>query len=525
MTGRPGWRPANVYVPQLVDLDVLRARLADYMSRPRLAARSEETYEQCLSRFRRWCESREVVALPTSVPVLGAWMVAALTGAARVDAFEATDEQGTVPEENDERPPLSMTVIDQTWAALAWWHHGQKLTSPTDDAWAQTVRRGLRRALAGHQVRKAHPLSPDDVRTLASVEATWTPVGLAERALLLAAVDLPLPLAELAVVPPSALQLTSPTEGTFSCSGRTAALRCADDGCGADCLLCALWACAQLLPAEAPYLFGIASGVDRDQDDYRVRDSGEHRAQATWAWRTVHARMRSGKGCWPIELRQRRVHALGHVAADARLMAGLRLGLTLSTSDDGLRLLQQRAGLLLSWHRGLRSDDLRRRSRRCLERTEQGYKLTVEASKGDRRRRGVVLGVRPAQDPLLDPVAALDDWLAVLDAAAAGMVAEDGLPVFVRCPRGTNLVLKPVTYNWMWRHFADLQRRAGLSGFTLHSTRTGFAVTGADAQATVDQLRRVMRQERVNVAVGYVMARAARSRPAPLALARAAGAA
>jgi hypothetical protein len=136
-----------------------------------------------------------------------------------------------------------------------------------------------------------------------------------------------------------------------------------------------------------------------------------------------------------------------------------------------------------------------------------------------------VLGVRPAQDPLLDPVAALDDWLAVLDAAAAGMVAGDGLPVLVRCPRGTNLVLKPVTYNWMWRHFADLQRRAGLSGFTLHSTRTGFAVTGADAQATVDQLRRVMRQERVNVAVGYVMARAVRSRPAPLALARAAGAA
>ena len=39
------------------------------------------------------------------------------------------------------------------------------------------------------------------------------------------------------------------------------------------------------------------------------------------------------------------------------------------------------------------------------------------------------------------------------------------------------------------------------------------------------QLRRVMRQKKVNVAVGYVLSRAAASRPAPLTLARAAGAA
>jgi integrase len=146
-------------------------------------------------------------------------------------------------------------------------------------------------------------------------------------------------------------------------------------------------------------------------------------------------------------------------------------------------------------------------------------------SKGDQARDGVVLGVRPAADPLLDPVAALDDWLAVLDAAAAGVMAAGELPLIVRCPRGANLILKPVTYNWMWRHFDELQRRAGLSGFSPHSTRTGFAVTAADAKATSDQLRRVMRHRKVNAAVAYVLSRAARRRPAPLAVARAAGAA
>lgn len=134
-----------------------------------------------------------------------------------------------------------------------------------------------------------------------------------------------------------------------------------------------------------------------------------------------------------------------------------------------------------------------------------------------------MLGVRPATDPRLDPVAALDQWLSVLDAAAIGTVPTGQVPLVVRCPRGVNLTLRPLSYGWMWRHFADLQQRAGLSGFTLHSTRTGFAVTAADAEATPEQLRRVMRHRKVNVAVAYVLSRAAQSRPAPVALAAATG--
>lgn len=523
MTKRPGWRPTNVYLPETVDLTALRAELSRYMAGPRLAARSVAEYEWCLRRVEAWCTERQLQAFPLDPQVLGMWLAAALLGTARMaSAAETTqDDNGDEPEPP---APLSMSTVDQTWAAVAWQHSSQRRPSPTDDPWVKTVRRGLRRALAGHRVRKAPPLSPDDVRALVSVEPTWSAVGIAERALLLAAVDLPVSLTDLSVVPPSALELLSPTQASFSCGADTYTIECAGEGdCDAGCLLCALWSCAQLLPSDAPYLFGVLPGAKGDVEDYPIRVAGDRRAQVTWARSVVESRAVRGRGCWPIAVRDGQVAMFDAVRADVRLAGGLRRGLALSASEDGLLLLQQRAGLLLSWHRGLRSDDMRRRHRGCLEHVEQGYRLTITSAKGTRAT--VVLGVRPAADPQLDPVAALDQWLPVLDAAAIGTVPAGEVPLVVRCPRGVNLTLEPVDYGWMWRHFADLQRRAGLSGFTLHSTRTGFAVTAANAEATPEQLRRVMRQKKVNVAVAYVLSRAARSRPAPLALAAAAGAA
>ncbi|MBB3084218.1 hypothetical protein [Geodermatophilus sabuli] len=521
MTKRPGWRPAHVYVPERADLVALSERLTQYMAGPRLAPSSVKSYEWCLRAVEAWCRRRGLPSFPMPPQVLGAWLAAALHGTARTGAVgepAAEDDGAGAPE------PLSMSTVDQTWAAIVWQHRSRRAASPTDDPWAQTVRRGLRRALAGHRVRKAPPLSPDDVRALVAVEPSWTPTGLAERALLLSAVCWDVPLSQLAVVPPTALELISPTRASFTCAGRTFTVDCAGDaGCGVDCLFCALWACADLIPAGAPYLFGVQPADEPAGAGYRVRTAAEPLAQQTWARRVAETRARSGRGCWPIGICDGKIIVREPVAADAALLAGLRRGLALSTSTDGLMLLQQRAGLLLSWHRGLRSDDLRRRRRGALQRNEKGYRLTIESAKGT--HAAVVLGVRPAQDPRLDAVAALDDWLAVLDAAAAGTVAADELPLVVRCPRGANLTFEAVTYNWMWRHFAALQARAGLSGFTLHSTRTGFAVTAADGKATADQLRRVMRQKKVNTAVGYVLSRAAASRPAPLALARAAAAA
>ncbi len=523
MSNRPGWRPANTYVPEVTDLALLRADLTAYMTRPLLTDDTVTKYKACLKRFQTWCVDRGLPAFPTRPEVLGAWLAAALLGTARVDSPTAEDTARS----RDAPEPLSMATVDQVWAAVAWKHGSLPDVSPTDDRWVQTVRRGLRRALAGHQVRKARPLMPEDMRALMSVTPTWTPVGTAVRGLLLAALDLPVRIAELAVLPPGALRLITAHRGELICPGRTFALECENGKhcCRVDCLLCALRACAELLPPDAPYLFGILPSQHGLPDDYGVRDAGDRKRQVEWACSAVWTRARNGPGCWPIEMRDGKMTVLDTVSTNPRLSAGLRHGLALSATEDGLRLLQQRAALLLAWHRGLRSDDVRRRSRQRLEPDELGYRLTIEFSKGDRQRRGVVLGVRPASDRQLDPVAALDDWLAVLDAAASGVVTSGELPLLVRCPRGANLTLQPVSYGWMRRHFADLQRRAGLSGFTPHSTRTGFAVTGADGDATSDQLRRVMRHKKVNAAVGYVMSRAARSRPAPLAMARAAAAA
>lgn len=521
MSKRPGWRPANSYVPRRVDLAGLRADLAAFMAQPRLSESTVSSYTRCLKRFRSWCESRELRAFPTTPAVLGAFLAAGLLGTARTVVDTSLSDQAEA-----ELEPLCMSSVDQVWAAIAWWHDRERLPNPTADLWARTVRRGLRRALAGHRVRKAPPLSAADMRQLTNVAPTWTPAGLAERALLLAATILPVRLADLAVLPPAALRLTSPTRGELTCGTRTFPVECSCVGVeSVECLLCALRACAELVPSEAALLFGIRNGGSASAEDYRLHPSGDVTSQVSWARRVIYARAHRQRGCWPIELRHGQVTVDPSVAADPRLLAGLRHGLALSTSEDGLLLLQLRAALLLAWHRGLRSDDLRRRLRRDLEREERGYRLLIESSKGDRQQNGVVLGVRPARDPRLDPVAALDEWLAVLDAATAARMPAEQVPLLVGCPRGVNLSTQPRSYNWFWRRFAALQERAGLTGFTPHSTRTGFAVTAADAGATVTQLRSVMRHKKVNTAVGYVMSRAARSRPAPLILAHATGAA
>ncbi len=133
MTARPGWRPANVYVPQLVDLAVLREQLAEYMARPLLTEGTVVQYKACLDRFRRWCERRRLSPFPTTPQVLGAWLAAALSGAARVDL------PGTAEESDEGAPaPLTMGTVDQTWAALAWWHRSPNMISPTEDTWVRT---------------------------------------------------------------------------------------------------------------------------------------------------------------------------------------------------------------------------------------------------------------------------------------------------------------------------------------------------------------------------------------------------
>lgn len=328
MTKRPGWRPQNTYHPETVDLAALRAELARYMAGPRLSAASILAYERCLARVEAWCAERRLHAFPLTPQVFGMWLAAALLGTARMPSSAPTpsDDSGAL----EPPAPLSMSTVDQTWAAVAWQLSSRGASSPTDDPWVKTVRRGLRRALAGHRVRKAPPLSPDDVRALVSVETRWSPVGIAERALLLAALDLPVSLTALSLVPPSALALMSPTEAAFTCGEQTFPLTCTADGdCDASCLFCALWSCVQLLPPEAPYLFGVMPGLDGVEEDYQVRPAAERRAQTMWARSAVEVRARSGDGCWPIAVRGGRVVVLEAVRVDARLASGLRHGLAL----------------------------------------------------------------------------------------------------------------------------------------------------------------------------------------------------
>ena len=446
------------------------------MAGPRLSAASILAYERCLTRLEAWC--RRTATVRVSAHPAGAWHVvgrgAAGQRADAVDRSTPSDDSGAL----EPPEPLSMSTVDQTWAAMAWQHLLPAVPSPTDDPWVKTVRRGLRRALAGHRVRKAPPLS----RTTCERWRRSSPlvaVGIAERALLLAALDLRVSLTNLSLVPPSALELMSPTERP-SLRGQSPALACAGGGrCGPRCLFCALWSCAQLVP-PSPLLFGVMPGptVPEDYGSGRRLDS----ARRACGPRVVDMRARSGDGAG-----QSRYGAAGVVVLDdvadgrSALPAGFDVAspsapprtaccfcsigrdscchgteaCVATICDAGAGLPRaHRAGLPAEHHIGEGNPP------RCRARRAPG----IGPATGSRcRPRPVVVGAG----------CGLDRHGADRSAAAHGALSSRRQPH----PAAAELRLD----------VAPLPRPAAasrLSGFTLHSTRTGFAVTAADTEAT-----------------------------------------
>ncbi|WP_165357821.1 tyrosine-type recombinase/integrase [Dermacoccus sp. 147Ba] len=126
---------------------------------------------------------------------------------------------------------------------------------------------------------------------------------------------------------------------------------------------------------------------------------------------------------------------------------------------------------LVAWHAALRSSEYRALRASDLERTEDGYLVTVRRSKTDQFGNGELKSLVPAKDPVLCPVRALDRWLAL-----TGLEGEDFLfPTIFRgtaiSDRGFNS-RQAVNFN-----LRRLGEDASVPGLTGHSFRTGFGAT------------------------------------------------
>jgi hypothetical protein len=145
---------------------------------------------------------------------------------------------------------------------------------------------------------------------------------------------------------------------------------------------------------------------------------------------------------------------------------------------DGPLWHRDQALFLTSWHRGLEPADWKPlRWDIDVVRTDAGYTLCIAARNvGD----GVPpreLPLRPARNPLLCPVAALDEWRRIQSPPPNGLVfASTGASNAV--PLGT----APAS-----RRLKDAAKRAGLpdpEAYSLSSLTEGFYATAIDAGAT-----------------------------------------
>ncbi|MBC7678011.1 MAG: tyrosine-type recombinase/integrase [Pseudorhodobacter sp.] len=190
----------------------------------------------------------------------------------------------------------------------------------------------------------------------------------------------------------------------------------------------------------------------------------------------------------------------------------------LTLLPEELATLRLRAMLLLTWHLGLRGDDVcRRLRRRDVTRSTRGYRVVLRASKGDPNGQQQTLGLRPAKGVTLCAVLALDAWLAVLDSAAD---TNPDLPLFCALIAGRT-ALRPD--EWLtvrsWGHELKVAaQRSGLDAvFTTRSSRTGFAATAERQGATLEQIQQILRHVEPETTLVYLDPRRGRDAAAAVA--------
>jgi integrase len=179
----------------------------------------------------------------------------------------------------------------------------------------------------------------------------------------------------------------------------------------------------------------------------------------------------------------------------ARPLSVAELRRLVTTSDRSTpRGARDTALILLGFAGALRRSELAALLLSDIEAKPAGLLLHLRRSKTDPERRGQVVGIAHGQHALTDPVAALDDWLAIRG-------TEPG-PVFTSLRPGVRSP-QPISGNAVTNIVKDRAAAAGLGSgrITAHSLRAGHATSAALAGVGVDRIAAQTRHRRIDVLI------------------------
>ena len=121
--------------------------------------------------------------------------------------------------------------------------------------------------------------------------------------------------------------------------------------------------------------------------------------------------------------------------------------------------------------------------------------VTLPSAKGDQEALGWTFTIRGIGRPAT-PRGRIVEWLAIADA--------HGLPENRPLLRVGQSVEGDASRRADVYNFARLQTFAGLSGFTLHSTRSGFAVTARELGHSEAEIKHALRLDQTRHLVRYI---------------------
>ena len=265
------------------------------------------------------------------------------------------------------------------------------------------------------------------------------------------------------------------------------------------CVACLVTDAAQVLEPRLPIACQVTACRSRKQN---------YNAQLRWG--AVVRHLATG---WPVKVVEEKRAPAGwdfpslgapsvirwekSVATDPWRLAGARLGVLFHVRPRGLAVASARARFAISWSVGLRS----RSDAAQIRRKDVGLhadpttgvvsvRLHIPRSKTDQSGRGATMTLAPTTDPGSACAAAVA-WASVSDGLRD---AHRDNPFFFNLteymePRAS----EHRNLESYGRDLLLLQKRAGVSGLTPHSSRRGFAHTAATRGHDFDAIRSTMR--------------------------------
>ena len=487
--------------PKLCDIAALDAAIDAYVVDKSLAPRTRRDYEYDWKRWERFCEQMGVPSLGAPWAAFEAMWIAATCGG--IPGVKDDDTSRTLPKPTREagkgsEDAYSLSFIDHLLAAVAWKHKQAGLVpafqQPQHAPLHSQIRRGYERTFSTGETKSAKPLRPADVRSLNSVEPPLTSMDLPLVVALFLSLDRGWGWKEVrqayrSIVTSSdradtakdidacdgPVTFTDPTSGdeitldhvhdAGSDSGFLAALPSV-------CVACLITALRGSLHTSTP-----------------------PPAIVILRWRKALARV--SRNLKHLKTTSDQGVTYTGPPDDDWAWQGTRLALLYSTMEKGMAVRSAQARISLAWPIGLRSaSDLNYMSRTDVTiRPNGSLLLTLPRAKTDQYAQSEHFTI-PTPPTVSNTTGRALQWLAIID-ALTNMGGGPLFPVFATNEKGRTQT--PATCRTARTDSAaavdlqDLQMLAGLEGFTPHSTRTGFAVTGVEQGHSQVDLQQTMR--------------------------------